>query len=75
MSRSQTEGKVGGIHTYYQSKIDSLEIAVQDKATDIKRLEARRNELNAAGMSAYVFFAWNVRLSGFLATQKRILRC
>lgn len=46
MGRDQS----GGIHSFYQSKLDSLDIAIQDKVIDIKRLEARRNELNAQGV-------------------------
>jgi 26S proteasome regulatory subunit T6 len=36
-----------GIHNYYQGKIDELEIVVQDKTQNLRRLEAQRNELNS----------------------------
>jgi len=38
--------KVGGIQSYYQSKIDSLSILLQDKTANLRRLEAQRNDLN-----------------------------
>lgn len=38
--------KASGIHSFYQSKLDGLDLAIQDKIVDIKRHEARRNELN-----------------------------
>lgn len=41
-----------GIKSYYDSKIDQLEIVLADKTQDLRRLEAQRNELNAKGMSA-----------------------
>mmetsp|Transcript_17925 Transcript_17925/g.37488 ORF Transcript_17925/g.37488 Transcript_17925/m.37488 type:complete len:391 (-) Transcript_17925:92-1264(-) len=36
-----------GITEYYQSKIDELEIIVREKAANLARLTAQRNELNA----------------------------
>merc|ERR1719498_605477 len=36
-----------GIRAYYQSKIDELEIILRDKAQDLSRLTAQRNELNS----------------------------
>ncbi|EGC36188.1 26S proteasome subunit ATPase 5 [Dictyostelium purpureum] len=35
-----------GIKSYYCSKIEDLEIRVNEKAQDLRRLEAQRNELN-----------------------------
>jgi 26S proteasome regulatory subunit T6 len=35
-----------GIHGYYQSKIDELELIVREKAQNLQRLTAQRNELN-----------------------------
>lgn len=35
-----------GLRAYYRSKIDQLEITVQDKTQNLRRLEAQRNELN-----------------------------
>ena len=37
----------GGLTTYYQSKIDELEITVREKSQDLRRLQAQRNELNS----------------------------
>jgi len=36
-----------GLKSYYQGKIDELEITVQDKGQNLRRLEAQRNELNS----------------------------
>jgi len=36
-----------GIESYYQSKIDELEILVREKTKNLRRLKAQRNELNA----------------------------
>merc|ERR1719181_2481879 len=41
------EGATGpGLRTYYKSKIDALQIKVRTKVENLRRLEARRNELN-----------------------------
>eukprot|EP00658_Telonema_sp_P-2_P006896 TRINITY_DN12592_c0_g1_i1.p1 TRINITY_DN12592_c0_g1~~TRINITY_DN12592_c0_g1_i1.p1 ORF type:complete len:218 (+),score=72.40 TRINITY_DN12592_c0_g1_i1:117-770(+) len=37
----------GGIKTYYLSKIDELDKTINDKALNLRRLEAQRNELNS----------------------------
>merc|ERR1711907_798499 len=37
----------GGIKTYYLSKIDELEKTINDKTSNVRRLEAQRNELNS----------------------------
>lgn len=39
-----------GVKTYYQGKIDELEILIQDKTHNLRRLEAQRNDLNARGI-------------------------
>jgi 26S proteasome regulatory subunit T6 len=39
----------GGLHSYYQTKVDSFAIVLHDKTQDLRRLEAQRNELNAKG--------------------------
>eukprot|EP01006_Ploeotia_vitrea_P036940 TRINITY_DN66078_c3_g5_i1.p1 TRINITY_DN66078_c3_g5~~TRINITY_DN66078_c3_g5_i1.p1 ORF type:complete len:426 (+),score=251.49 TRINITY_DN66078_c3_g5_i1:36-1313(+) len=39
-------GSTAGVTTYFQGKIDELEITVQDKTQNLRRLEAQRNELN-----------------------------
>lgn len=48
----KTMGGKNGLRTYYQGKIDELEITIQDKTQNLRRLEAQRNQLNAAGMLA-----------------------
>jgi len=37
----------GGIKTFYLSKIDELEKTINDKTSNLRRLEAQRNELNS----------------------------
>jgi 26S proteasome regulatory subunit T6 len=41
------KGGEGGIKSYYQQKIDALEVILQDKTQDLRRQEAQRNELNS----------------------------
>ena len=36
-----------GLASYYQTKIDRLELVLHTKQSDLRRLEAQRNELNA----------------------------
>mmetsp|Transcript_26628 Transcript_26628/g.80730 ORF Transcript_26628/g.80730 Transcript_26628/m.80730 type:complete len:106 (+) Transcript_26628:3-320(+) len=36
-----------GIQSYYSSKIDELEVVVREKTSNLRRLEAQRNELNS----------------------------
>lgn len=38
-----------GIQTYYQTKIDHLEIVLHERGQDLLRLEAQRNDLNQKG--------------------------
>lgn len=40
-------GKDLGVHSYYQGKIDELELLVRDRTQNLERLKAQRNELNA----------------------------
>lgn len=40
-------GTSSGIHAFYSSKIDELEVVVREKTENLRRLEAQRNELNA----------------------------
>ena len=37
----------GGLYSYYISKIEELEIANRDKAQNLERLKAQRNEINS----------------------------
>lgn len=41
------DAKGQGIKSYYQAKIDSLEIVNQDRTRNLRRLAAQRNELNS----------------------------
>jgi len=38
--------QTAGIHSYYQGKIEELESVFREKAQNLSRLEAQRNELN-----------------------------
>ena len=41
-----------GLKSYYQAKIETAEILINQKTQNLRRLEAQRNALNARG--AYV---------------------
>jgi len=49
MSAGAVVSKPGhnGLASYYQTKIDRLELVLHTKQSDLRRLEAQRNELNA----------------------------
>lgn len=38
-----------GFRSYYIQKIEELQLVVADKAQNLRRLQAQRNELNAKG--------------------------
>ena len=38
-----------GLRSYYQAKIEELEIQARDKQHNLRRLEAQRNDLNGKG--------------------------
>ena len=38
-----------GLKEYYLSKIDELDLRIQERKQNIKRLEAQRNDLNNTG--------------------------
>lgn len=38
-----------GLTSYYQQKIEHLELTVRDKTQNLRRLQAQRNELNSKG--------------------------
>ena len=38
-----------GLRTYYENKIDELEVTLRERTENLKRLEAQRNELNGKG--------------------------
>eukprot|EP00953_Heterococcus_sp_UTEX-ZZ885_P032547 16990-Heterococcus_DN1.PRE.3 len=46
-SSDLAEGEEKGVRTYYQSKIDELDIITRDRTQNLQRLKAQRNELNA----------------------------
>jgi len=46
----------GGIQSYYQAKIEAAELLINQKAQNLRRLEAQRNALNARGASGMHFF-------------------
>lgn len=38
-----------GLKAFYTAKIDALELGCREKTTNLRRLEAQRNELNSKG--------------------------
>jgi hypothetical protein len=49
-SSTQMRGKdAQGINSYYKTKIEELEIVINDKTQNLRRLEAQRNQLNTKG--------------------------
>jgi 26S proteasome regulatory subunit T6 len=46
---TQTPIAPGGVKSYYQAKIESAEILINQKTQNLRRLEAQRNALNARG--------------------------
>jgi 26S proteasome regulatory subunit T6 len=44
---SEAEEQERGVHAYYQSKVEELEILARERALNLQRLKAQRNELNA----------------------------
>ena len=48
--KEQGESKVkknDGIKSYYKYKVETLQLIIQDRTQNLRRLEAQRNELNA----------------------------
>lgn len=59
-------GKVAkgpGLRSYYQAKIEEMEIMIRDKSQNLRRLEAQRNELNSKG--AYTARRLFFRIGGY----------
>lgn len=48
-----------GLRSYYESKVEELELRIRTKQHDLKRLEAQRNELNSRGAPG-----WQARQAG-----------
>lgn len=59
-----------GLRGYYRAKIEEYELAVRDKTSNLRRLEAQRNELNQKGASnpsraeRVTFFGTGLRSEG-----------
>jgi len=39
-----------GLYSYYQQKIEELEVTLREKEQNVRRLEAQRNEWNSRGI-------------------------
>ena len=52
----QAPTPVGGIKSYYQTKIEAAELLINQKTQNLRRLEAQRNALNARGGSSVSAF-------------------
>jgi hypothetical protein len=45
-----------GLQSYYQQKIEELEVVLREKEQNVRRLEAQRNEWNSKGLSTLCDF-------------------
>lgn len=45
----EVDGKGEGFRNYYVQKIEELQLTVNEKSQNLRRLQAQRNELNAKG--------------------------
>jgi len=44
-----THADARGVRSYYQTKLDEMELVIRDKTQNLRRLEAQRNVLNSRG--------------------------
>jgi len=58
---------VGGIKSYYQTKIEAAELLINQKTQNLRRLEAQRNALNARGESSVSCLCVSVLKSWYLS--------
>lgn len=52
------------VHEYYVQKIEELQLIVNEKGQNLRRLQAQRNELNAKGKTINLilrFYFWRVK--------------
>jgi 26S proteasome regulatory subunit T6 len=50
ITQGNNEENSAGLTSYYQQKIEHLEITVREKTQNLRRLQAQRNELNSKGI-------------------------
>lgn len=63
-----------GLTSYYEQKIEHLELTVRDETQNLRRLQAQRNELNSKGkidrylllLLFFSFFIFLYKVIGFL---------
>ena len=46
-SPAQTESH--GVESYYQQKLDEIDLSIRERTENLQRLRAQRNELNSKG--------------------------
>jgi 26S proteasome regulatory subunit T6 len=46
-----------GLTSYYEQKIEHLELTVRDETQNLRRLQAQRNELNSKGAISFMLFS------------------
>lgn len=51
----ETDRTNEGLRQYYITKNEELQLIVNEKTQNLRRLQAQRNELNAKGNSCFVY--------------------
>jgi 26S proteasome regulatory subunit T6 len=43
-------GDTHGVESYYQQKLDDIDLQIRERTENLQRLRAQRNELNSRGL-------------------------